>query len=352
MNKYANKRINTLEAYQPNEDIYKVKLDANESCYPIDKKIREEISKAILENSLNVYPDPMAKKVCEKYGSVMNIESQKIVAGNGSDELISVITSAFLEIEDTLLCFSPDFSMYKFYGEIKGCKVKEIKKGEDMILTSQMIIEGAKESDAKVIMFSNPCNPTGIGLKRSEVIEVLECVNSLVIVDEAYMDFWSESVLDLVDKYENLIVLKTASKALSMAGIRLGFAIANKELIDIIKKVKSPYNVSVLTQIAGEVAFSYPNEIRKSVIDIIENRKILYNHLKEIKEKTKYDLRLFKSGTNFLFIKCDIYDQIDTKLKEADIIIRNFNNGYLRISIGTEKQVLEVAQILKNLLVV
>lgn len=337
MNQYISDKMKKIEPYVPNEAHYKIKLDANESSIPVSSAIRQEIAQAICENLLNRYPDPLSTEICRNFAELYHVKPEQVVAGCGSDELINVIISFFLEEKDKILCFSPDFAMYGFYAQVHGNRCVTIQKGEDMVLTPQMIIENAKREKPKMILFSNPCNPTGIGLMKEEVLEVLQNVECLVVVDEAYMDFWNQSVLDEIENYDNLIVLRTCSKAFSMAGLRLGFAVAKKELIDEIKKAKSPYNVNILTQIAAPIIFAHAREVRTGVVAIIENRKYVYNKLKEF-AKDKEGFRIYKSGTNFLYFKCSHADEIFEELKKSDIIIRHFNNGYLRISIGTQQE--------------
>jgi histidinol-phosphate aminotransferase len=337
MSSFINEKMKKIEPYIPNEAIYKIKLDANESSIPISSAIRQEIAKAIAENPLNRYPDPMSTEVCEAFARLYQLKTEQVVAGCGSDELINVIISFFLEENDKILCFSPDFTMYAFYAQVHGNTCVTIPKGEDMVLTSQMIIDSAKREKPKLILFSNPCNPTGIGLMKEEVVEVLKNVDSLVVVDEAYMDFWNQSVLDEIENFDNLIVLRTCSKAFAAAGLRLGFAVAQKQLVDEIKKAKSPYNVNLLTQIAAPILFGHAQEIRTSVVTIIETRKYIYNRLKEF-AKGKKDFCIFKSGANFIYFKCNHGNEIFEELKASSIIIRNFNNGYLRLSIGTQEE--------------
>lgn len=350
MTRFEIDRIKKMTPYTANPNVYDVKLDANESAFPISKEIKEAIAEAIVKDGFNIYPDPMAEKVCRKYAQLMEVDFENVVAGNGSDELISVLTTAFLDHDDKVLYFTPDFSMYGFYAETKGNEVIRVAKGEDMVLTPEMIIESAKQYAPKMIFFSNPCNPTGIGLTREEVKQVLKAVDCLVVVDEAYMDYWDQSVIQDIKEFDNLIVLKTCSKAFALAGIRLGFALAQPDIIEVIKKVKSPYNVSQLTQIAAQVVFEQADYVKRDLLTTIDNRRYLYNKLKDLKNRCPNDLRIFKSGTNFLYMKSAKAADIVNALKDKSIIIRDYGNSYIRISIGTKKQVEQVYEVMEQIL--
>lgn len=244
-------KLKRLEIYEPVTEIYNVRLDANESFQNLPDDIRRDVLKAVEQVEFNRYPDPFAVKLCEKFGRFFHVKPELLTAGNGSDELISLIVPNFLESGDTMLVALPDFSMYTFYAQMNNIRVEALQKAEDMVTSAADILERAKDKNARLLIFSNPCNPTSLKLSRDDIIKIIEGTDALVIVDEAYMDFAEGSVLDVVEKYHNLIVLKTCSKALGLAAIRLGFAAACKELTDILHALKSPYNVNSLTQAVG-----------------------------------------------------------------------------------------------------
>ena len=333
MNRFINEKMKKIEPYEPNEACFRVKLDANENNTPIPLHIRREIGDAIADNMLNRYPDPASSELCEKYASFFGISPKEIVAGCGSDELINIIVSFFTQSGDALLCFKPDFSMYSFYCAAHGIKCECVEK-KNLALETDDIIEAARKTHPKIIIFSNPCNPTGTGIEVCEIERLLSSVNSLVIVDEAYMDFWDQSAIKLISKYDNLIVLRTCSKAFAMAGIRLGFAIGASELIDEIKKAKSPYNVSVLTQIAASIAFDYAPVLREGVHKICDKRDELYLKMENLSAKSDGELAVFPSKANFIFFKAVRDGELDEYLKSNGIIIRSFGNGFMRVSIG------------------
>ena len=173
------------------------------------------------------------------------VSADYVTAGNGSDELISVIVGTFLSKGDKLLTVMPDFSMYGFYADLAGVTVITQEKNEDLNIGSGCALyQDSQAGKADCIMFSNPCNPTGQGLSREEVRRLVTSVDCLVVLDEAYMDFYTESLMGEAEQYDNLIILRTCSKALGLAAVRLGFAVANQTLTAVIRAAKSPYNVN------------------------------------------------------------------------------------------------------------
>ena len=165
---------------------------------------------------------------------------------------------------DAMLTVAPDFSMYQFYASISEIDCVVLDKGPELSIDVDELIRKAVETGAKMILFSNPCNPTSLGLSRKQVRKLIRSVDSLVVLDEAYMDFWDQSLLSEVEDYENLIILRTSSKAIGCAAIRLGFAVANERLSNALRAVKSPYNVNSFTQMAGTVLFQHKELLERA----------------------------------------------------------------------------------------
>ena len=221
-----------------------LKLDANERAKDYEAEIIASIiQKSVLSKvSINRYPDAKAIKLRKAYSKYSKIPYENLVAGNGSDELIDLAFSVFAQSK-TVVCFDPDFSMYEVYSKKYNASLIKVKtmKLEDLI-------NAARINMASVIVFSNPNNPTGKGFLKSDVEQLVKTFWGTVIVDEAYMDFYNQSVSDLISKYDNLLITKTCSKALGLAGIRVGFLGSESNNIDKIEQVRSPYNVNSLTQ--------------------------------------------------------------------------------------------------------
>lgn len=324
-------KLRELVPYEPISGEYKIRLDANESFF---KTSPETISRAAGKAALNRYPDPYARCAVEAFAGYYGISPDTVTAGNGSDELISILTGCFLKKGEKVLCFSRDFSMYSFYSYLYELDVLVMEKEADLTIDVDKAIKCANENNVRCIIFSNPCNPTSLGLKRADVKRLIESVSALVVLDEAYMDFWdeSESFLADVEKYDNLIVLRTCSKALAMAGIRLGFAVTDKAKTSAIRAAKSPYNVNTVTQLIAAEVLSDRETLRKNLAEIKKSARELYEALVGL--NCPYFEKIYEPVTNFVYIKSEKAKDIYEYLLKCSIAVRCMN-GYLRITCGT-----------------
>ncbi len=341
-----NNKIRELVPYEPISGTYEIRLDANECPDNLPDDIRRQIDAAIKKISYNRYPDPLAESLVNSFAEFYDIKPELVTAGNGSDELIFLIESAFLEKGDKMLVVSPDFSMYRFYSSICEVECDSFLKNESLEIDVDALIKKLNGDNIKLLLFSNPCNPTGRGMTADEARRLVKNTDALVILDEAYMDFWDESLIKEVEEYDNLIVFRTASKAVGCAALRLGFAVANPLISRAIKAVKSPYNVNSISQAIGEVIYKNKEYLHKRKITIVNNREKLYNELKTIAEKQE-DFTVYPSVANFVFIKTDRAAEIWEYLKEKSIVVR-LMGGYLRITAGTEYEVEQTVNALNN----
>lgn len=349
-----NDKVKNLKPYDPICGEYKIRLDANESFLALPEEIRSEIFQRMDKSSWNRYPDPTATGVCRAFAEYYGVPQECVAAGNGSDELILILLSSFLKSGEKLLTISPDFSMYNFYGFIAEAENLNLAKPDTMKIDPQEVIQTIREKNARVVIFSNPCNPTGQGLTREEVRKIITSVDALVILDEAYMDFWSESMIGEASQYDNLIILRTCSKAFGMAAIRLGFAVANKRLIDVIRAVKSPYNVNTFTQIAGETVLSYKDLLRKGTQQIIESIKDLSKEIAAIAQEFPGTFTPYPTCTNFVFLHCEKAEQIFQSLLSRGIAVRLFRfadrGNFLRITAGSPQENAALCTALREIL--
>jgi histidinol-phosphate aminotransferase len=340
------KKLKKIDSYEPVEMDFDIRLDANESPFNVPPEMADEIAEAVRKIPFNRYPDPYACAVREAFAKANNLPAEYITAGNGSDELISIIASCFLQKGDRILTLTPDFSMYAFYSKLYELDVHILKKDETYnTINVSEIIDYSNTKNIKAVIFSNPCNPTSLGIKKSEIIRLLKSVFCLVIIDEAYMDFWDESVLSEVQNFDNLIVLKTCSKALGAAAVRLGFAVAKETISNALRAAKSPYNTDTLSQTIGEIILSYKDISDANIKAIIENREHLEAGLRALSNEFSVIDKVFDSVTNFVLIRTSKGAEIYEKLLEKSISIR-FMGKYLRITAGTKT---ENEILLKNL---
>ncbi len=342
MNYELNEKIRSLEPYEPISGTYKIRLDANECPENYPEDILQKIREAIGNIDFNRYPDPMATEVVNAFSDYYEINPEFVTAGNGSDELIFLIESAFLEKGDKMLVVAPDFSMYKFYSSICEVECDTFIKDDNLDIDVDALIEKINADNIKLVLFSNPCNPTGKGIPANEVRKLVNSVNALVIADEAYMDFWDESLIKEVENYSNLIVFRTASKSIGSASLRLGFAIADKTISRAIKAIKSPYNVNSISQVIGSIIYKNKEYLINRQKTIVRNREKLYNSLVKISE-TQKDFRVYESCANFVFVKTPVGKELWKYLKANSIVIR-YMGDYIRITAGTEQEVNETVK--------
>ncbi len=332
-----NEKICNLQPYTHSSGGYKVRLDANESAFELPCNMLEDITSIVKNIDFNRYPDPTANKLCKAFAKFYDIDYTLVTAGNGSDELISVILSAFLMKNDKLVVCEKDFSMYNFYANIFEIECITFDKKIDLNIDIDNLIKCVNENNAKAVIFSNPCNPTSKTMSKDDIVKLINNVNALVILDEAYMDFWNETLLAEIQKYDNLIILRTASKAVGLASLRLGFAVACEKISNAIKSVKSPYNVNTISQEIG--TYIYQN--KKYLLDlknyIVNLRQTLYNSIKEIESKYPNKIEVIEGTSNFIFIKTPYSKCIYDYLLDNDISIR-YMGDYIRITAGKSEE--------------
>ncbi|WP_291583227.1 histidinol-phosphate transaminase [Clostridium sp. UBA6640] len=337
--------IRDLKEYVPNNLKYRIKLDANEGKNILFKDIYKEGIKFEGDFNINFYPDNEAILLREEIGKYININPANIIAGNGSSEMIELIIKTFVDKDEVILSFAPTFSMYSIFSKIYSTKFIGIKSNEDFSVDIELLINKAKEVNPKVVILCNPNNPTGYLIDEEHIKRLLEKTDSIVVVDEAYIEFAGDSMVNEIGNYKNLIVLRTLSKALGLASVRLGYMASNEKIINIINKVRSPYNLNALTQYVGVMALKNKDKIMSYVEKVKKEREFLYSKLKEI------DIKAFKSYGNFIFFKCEIAD-LKYKLANHGILIRDFSEdlkGYFRVTVGSKYENREFIKCLKEI---
>ncbi len=332
-----NDKIKGLTPYNPLSERYKIRLDANESCFNLSEDIMKEIHSAIDKIDYNRYPDPNCTNLAKAFAKYYNINSDYVTVGNGSDELISVILTSFMMKGQSIVTIEPDFSMYRFYASLSELNYIVVNKDEELRIDINNVIKTIKDNCASAVIFSNPCNPTSKGLNKDDIVKLITSVDALVILDEAYMDFWDCSFLNDVGKYDNLIILRTASKACGAASLRLGFAISNPEISYAIKAVKSPYNVNTISQKIGEIIYNNHSFLENNKKTIVSLRLSLYNDIKDIEKKYNNDFYVLESDANFIFIKTKYAKRIYDYMIIKSLAIRLMGN-FIRVTAGTDEE--------------
>ncbi|MBQ3389511.1 MAG: histidinol-phosphate aminotransferase family protein [Firmicutes bacterium] len=330
-------RLAKLNPPVPPQNHCRIRLDANESYKNLPDYMIEDIQRMVGEIEFNRYPDPFSTELCKGFADYYGVDPECVVAGAGSDELISIINANFLDPGEKLVVISPDFAMYQFYGELNEQDIIAVPKNPDFTVDMDKVIKAARENNADMICFSNPCNPTSLGLDKSEVIRLAKSVDALVVVDEAYMDFWdeSQSMLDQVKTLNNVIVLRTCSKALGLAAVRIGFAVANETLARVLKAVKPAFNMNTVAQTIGTALFRFPDHLHANTMEIIEERDRLKADLIGLNDQVGLFDEVLDSKNNFVVALTPKADLICEKLKERSISVSN-HHSFIRITVGRD----------------
>ena len=333
-----NEKIKDLKPYDPIQGSYRVRLDANESFLPLPQALVEEAKAAVERTAFNRYPDPAARELCQAFAACYGVQPQQVVAGNGSDELITVLFEAFLEKGDAFATVEPDFSMYAFNGHLHEARHVAIPKGKDLRLDVEAVAAACQREQVKLLIFSNPCNPTSLVCGREEMRKLIDSLpDTLVVLDEAYMDFSDQSLLGEVEDHPNLLVLRTCSKAFGMAALRLGFAVCGKTLAGALRAVKSPYNVNSLSQAVGTAVLRRKGELDRALETILRSRDQLYAGLRELGEKYPGRFRLLPGETNFAALEMEDGPELLAYLARQGVAIR-YTGGLVRITCGAPEE--------------
>lgn len=285
---------------------------------------------------INRYPDPLQRQVKARIALVKEVNPQSIFLGNGSDEAIDLVIRAFCEPTiDNMVTIAPSYGMYEVAAETNNVECRQVALNAEFDLDVAALL-AATDSHTKVIYLCSPNNPSGNSLSREAIYEVLRSFEGLVVVDEAYIDFSSQpTFLCELSQHPNLIVLQTFSKAWGAAAIRLGMAFAAPAIIDILNKIKYPYNINLLVQEKALELLDNEAEMKAEVKAILAERERMAKALAEI----PFGFQVYPSDANFLLVRVGDADRLYEALVKRGIIVRNRNRvrqcgGCLRITIG------------------
>lgn len=339
MSKFLSRRFSSLVPYTPGEqprDMEYVKLNTNESPFAPSPKVIAAVNGEEVKK-LNLYPDPTGKALIQKLAETYGVGEENVFISNGSDDILNFSFMAFCDKDKGAFFPEISYGFYEVYAELYGINYKKIPLNSDFSITPAHYFNAGS-----TVVIANPNAPTGLALSVAQVEEILKAnANDVVIIDEAYVDFGAESCVALTKKYNNLIVVMTYSKSRSLAGGRLGFAIAHKDLIRDLNTIKystNPYNINRLTMAAGIASLEdadYYKNCNKNTAEVREYTKA---------ELQKRGFTLTDSKANFLFAKSDKIggEEYYMALKSKGVLVRHFKNekikDYVRITIGTKQQ--------------
>lgn len=349
MSDFLKASLQDLEVYTPGEqpqDKKYVKLNTNESPFPPSKKVIKSITNSKIRN-LRLYCDPECKILRKKLADYYNVLEENIFISNGSDDILNFSFMAFGS--DGAAFADITYGFYSVFAKLHGINSTIIPLKNDFTIDIDAFC-----NQNKLIVLANPNAPTGIEISTADIEKILQSnPNNIVLIDEAYVDFGGTSCAQLIKKYKNLLCVQTFSKSRSMAGARLGFCIADKEIIKDLERIKystNPYNINTLTQIAGA------KTIDDSKYYLDNCKKIIKNREYTVLELEKIGFSVLPSKANFIFAKNDKIDgkKLYEVLKEKGVLVRHFSNDrikdYCRITIGSKSEMKTLISKIKEII--
>ena len=343
INNIIRANIKNLTPYSSARDEYKgeasVYLDANENAFG-----------SPLEQQYNRYPDPLQYKVKKRLSDIKGVPPRNIFLGNGSDEAIDILFRSFCNPGvDNVILVPPTYGMYEVSANINDVAIKKVLLTEEFQLNLEGIAE-AIDAHTKMIFICSPNNPTGNSINRDDIETLLANFNGLIVVDEAYINFSRQKTfIQELTEYANLVVLQTLSKAWGLAGLRVGMAFASEEIIEVMNKVKPPYNINEASQELALKALENVDLVNSWIKETLIQRDKLVLQLKDL----DFVLDIYPSDANFILVKTTDPKKIYNFLVEKGIIIRDRSKvdlceGCLRITVGTPVENDILLQTLQN----
>jgi histidinol-phosphate aminotransferase len=327
INELVRENVIKLTPYSCARDEFKGKtgvfMDANENPY----------------GNLNRYPDPYQKELKAAISKIKGIKEENIFLGNGSDEIIDLCFRIFCNPgADKALTFTPTYGMYEVSASVNDIKVVKVPLNESFQIDLKKVKPWFSDKNLKLIFICSPNNPTGNCMNYSDIEYVIANFNGIVIIDEAYIDFSDKpSFIKMAERYQNLILMQTFSKAFGLAAVRVGMAFANPAIIQYFNKLKPPYNISTINQKAALLKLEKVNEYKSQIIKIKRERERLSANL----HKMRITEKVYPSDANFLLVKVNNATKIYNTLVDKSIIVRNRSSvidNCLRITVGKRSE--------------
>lgn len=348
--------VRGLEPYDPAFKPTKINLSANENTHDLPAAARAAMDAALLATPTNRYPDPLANALRDKLAAWYGVERRNVIVGNGGDELLFNLMFAFGGAGHVLVNCPPSFSVYELYAQMCEMDVVNVwRDARDFSLDVDGVVEAAKT--AALTFITSPNNPTGGVVPQEEIRRIAAASPGVVLVDEAYMEFADAdaSCAPLVAELPNVAVLRTFSKAFSLAGGRCGYLIASPEVVDALATVRQPYTVNVFTQAVAEAFVDARDEFAPSIADIVAERERLLAGLRGL-AASGLPVATWPSSANFLLLRMPGAHEVRERLRdEFSILVRDFSStpglkDCLRVTVGTAEENDAVLAVLEALL--
>jgi histidinol-phosphate aminotransferase len=326
--------ILALKAYHVPESEGMVKLDAMENPYSLPAEMRRELAQVLAAVDLNRYPDPSGRRLRELLARVMGVPAgMRLLLGNGSDDLIQIVTFALARPGSVMMYPAPTFVMYGMNATFSGMKAVGVPLGEDYALDRGAFLAQIKAHDPALVFLAYPNNPTGVLYREDDVLAILRAARGLVVIDEAYHVFAQKTFMPRLADFPNLVVMRTTSK-LGLAGIRLGYLAGRPEWVEQFDKLRQAYNVNVLTQAAALYVLEHLDVLEEQAARIRAERAVLGAALAALEAVT-----VFPSEANFFMIRVPDAGRTYEALRRQGVLVKNLHGpalaNCLRVTVGT-----------------
>ena len=330
-----------IEPYDPKYIPAEVMVSANENACDVPFELRREIEREVRKVAFNRYPDPLANGLRDLIAEANGLDRDQVIMGNGGDELLFNIALAWGGPGRTFLNMPPTFTVYKNNAQLTNTAIVDVPRLPDFSIDEEAVIARLTQGDIDYTIVTSPNNPSGNRVHTAFVQRMLEAADTLVMVDEAYFEFSRHTVRHLLEQYDNLVILRTFSKAFSLAGVRMGYLLGSERVLREFKKVRQPYSVDAVSQAIARVVFANRAEFERGIEQIIEQRTRLLDEL-----GATAGVQPFPSDANYILFR--LADGIDAsevwqRLLDAGVLVRDFSRApglqnCLRVSVGTPEE--------------
>ncbi len=337
MSFFIKESVRQLESYVVPQDQSVIKLNQNESAHDVPDDLKDSILQKLKSISWNRYCENRPSALIAAIAEYTEFPQEGILAGNGSNEMIQAVISGICREGDEIVVATPGFSVYPRLAKIWDMKPIAVPLTDDFRFDVWKIIESAQ--NARLVILASPNNPTGSVLTLEEISQILNSIPGVLVMDEAYFEFHSQTAQDLIEENERLIILRTFSKAFSLAGLRLGYLLARPEVAQELEKAKLPFSVGIFQQVAGEILLKNSGRLQPLIDEIIEQKDWLFRQVSE-----REGIRAIPSKANFFLFKLSNFsgDELFNKFYQRGILLRHFHDerirDFLRVSVGKPEE--------------
>jgi len=336
--------LEQLKPYSGEMPADKLILAANESPYNLPESVCAQLAQGIDDFAFNRYPDPLGQKLRKQIADYNGVDADCVLIGNGGDELLLDIMLAWGGTDHgatrTMMQFIPTFSMYRIYAEALETRIlSAMRDPKTFEIDTSLAVQCLQNNQVDICLIDNPNNPSGNLMPEEELLKILDASDALTVIDEAYVEFSGQSMLKYLNDYPNMVILRTFSKAYSLAGLRLGYVLAHPQVIDMLARVRMPYSVNAFTQWAGQLVMDNRTEFDQTIKALVEDREWLYKALQDMP-----GVEVWPSQANYLLFRTDKAKEVWQRLFDVhDIYIRDFSaalglENCLRVTVGNNEE--------------